>query len=539
MAELQLAKLLRGAFGREWVSKPAARQLPRLPCLTADASVWYLPLNGHAAHELARLLVLDELSERENLAAQLMSVDPAVTLWAACALALRDDVPEAVVPRCVMDLAGWLARHAGRALIWSAADVEASLSAPEHPSRWRELAADAVAVANLAADSIADDDVAAETFLLGLLHNAADWLRSCGPRVSIPKQQQGCLPSWLVTRLRERSRAPRSEAMQHVMQAARLWRESGRRRRRVADVDVTDALWARRRWQVTGWQVMGRAAESNCHVLVALTEKLQRLERLERDFQRTLEQEKLASLGELAYGASHEINNPLANISTRAQALLAGESDPERRRMLAIINTQAFRANEMIADMMLFARPPELVRHDVDLVTLVDSLLDELAEEARLQGTRLARCGDDDRLVISADATQLAMALRAVVLNALQALGAEGEVEIALQRTSCGGDGMGQWARVDIRDTGPGIPPHVRRHLFDPFFSGREAGRGLGFGLAKCWRVVSLHDGRIEVGSTPRQGTTISISLPMPVACDEPETGSESVPASERAGERE
>ena len=112
-----------------------------------------------------------------------------------------------------------------------------------------------------------------------------------------------------------------------------------------------------------------------------------------------------------------------------------------------------------------------------------------------------------------ADATQLAMALRAVMVNALQALGGDGEVELCVSESA---EDTG-WARISVRDTGPGIPTQVRRHLFDPFYSGREAGRGLGFGLAKCWRVVSLHGGRIDVSSSVRQGTTISISLPIGV----------------------
>ena len=122
-----------------------------------------------------------------------------------------------------------------------------------------------------------------------------------------------------------------------------------------------------------------------------------------------------------------------------------------------------------------------------------------------------------DALVASVDATQLAMAWRAVMLNALQAIGADGEIEITLQSLGPSIEDQNGWARFSVRDTGPGIPPHVRRHLFDPFYSGREAGRGLGLGLAKSWRVVSLHGGRIDVNSTPRQGTTISISLPLKV----------------------
>ncbi|MFO7904176.1 MAG: sensor histidine kinase [Planctomycetota bacterium] len=494
------------------MSTPVASPVPRLPCLLAGHSAWYLPLNDYAAFELARVLVLDEVEQREALVAQLMSVDPSITLWTACAAAGRSEgvADSDIVPSCVMDLASWLARGGPSFFHWSAEELAEPSTDSAHRSRWGELAADAVAVGNLAANPIADDDVAAEAFLCGLLYNAADWLRSCGPRISISKQQPGCLPAWLVKRLRERSRPPRSEPIQHVVRAAKSWRESGRRTRRVGGVELTDAFRARGRWQSSP-----RSTESNGHLLARLTRKLCRLEELERNYSRTLEREKLASLGELAYGASHEINNPLANISTRAQALLVDEPDPERRRMLAIINTQAFRANEMIADMMLFARPPELVREEVDLVTLAETLVQELSDEASLQGTQLSRAGETGPLWGAVDETQLTMALRAIVVNALQALGANGEVEVRVQRIEAAGNQTGGSARIAVRDTGPGIPPQVRRHLFDPFYSGREAGRGLGLGLAKCWRVVLLHGGQIDVTSAPGQGTTFSVTLPL------------------------
>ncbi len=520
------------------MSKPPASQIPRLPRLRAGSSSWRLPLCDYATFELVRVLLIGDPAERDTLVAELMSVDPSLTLWAACAagtwsgtvagssagtVAAAVDAaagnvtpgnpgPSGGGPRCVMDLAQWFARHALQLLHWSPAELAEPPAARDVPVRWRELAADAVAVATLAADAVADDAVAAEAFLFGLLHNAPEWLRSCGPRVSVTRQQPGCLPDWLVQLLRERARPARRATVQQVARATKLWRESGRRGRRVADIDVTEALLARRRWQTSG-----KVVDASRHLLVGLTDRLRRLGQLEHDFQRTLEHERLASLGELAYGASHEINNPLANISTRAQALLSEEPDPERRRMLAIINTQAFRANEMIADMMLFARPPELVRHDLDLVQLVSSVAAELAEEARLQGTQLRCTNRIDPLIVSADATQLAMAIRAVCVNALQALGAEGELELTVRPSGPAPDELHGWARIEIRDTGPGIPPRVRRHLFDPFFSGREAGRGLGLGLSKCWRVVTLHGGRIDVISQPRQGTTFVLHLPLGV----------------------
>jgi signal transduction histidine kinase len=295
------------------------------------------------------------------------------------------------------------------------------------------------------------------------------------------------------------------------MQAVSLWREAGRRGRRVAGVDLIDVIYVRKRWQV------GNALpDEERHFLAQLTGKLRRLEACEQRFDQALEQARLESLGELAYGASHEINNPLANISTRAQALLAEETDPEKRRMLAIINAQAFRAHEMIADMMLFARPPELVLEPVDLVQLVDTVLAELQDDAELQGTRIVCAGSPGELMIEADATQLAMAIRAVCSNALEALVADGEVAVSLEQLAESQRECPSWARITIRDSGPGIPPDVRRHIFDPFYSGREAGRGLGLGLSKCWRVITMHGGRVDVMSGEREGATFVLDLPLP-----------------------
>jgi hypothetical protein len=484
------------------VSKSPAKSIARWPRLGSGSSEWRLPLNDYASYELARILVIDEPAAREARVADLMSVDPALTLWTAC-LAWRGDC---ATPRCVLDLAKWLSRHMLSALVWPSTDA----ASPVHDvrSRWRELSADSIAVANLAADRAPDDVRAAEVFLLGLLHNAADWLRSCGPRISVAKSVPGCLPAWLVALLRDRSRSSRHETVQLVLQSAATWRGAGRQGRRIGSVDLIDVILARKRWQGAN------GGECAHDFLPRLTDRLRRLEQLQQQFDRTLEHEKLQSMGELAYGASHEINNPLANISTRAQAMLAQETDPENRRMLAIINAQAFRANEMIADMMLFARPPALVRQRVDLVVLIDTVIAELQDDAQLQGTRIARQAASE-VLIEVDATQMAMALRAVMVNALEALMAEGQIDVAIESLPASDQELDAWVRVTIHDTGPGIRPEIRRHIFDPFFSGREAGRGLGLGLSKCWRVVTLHGGRIEVTSQERHGTTFVIDLPL------------------------
>lgn len=284
------------------------------------------------------------------------------------------------------------------------------------------------------------------------------------------------------------------------------------KRRDARPVELLPALPADRAAAVRDrWEASGPAVN-----LESLAASLHEARRLANEFSSTLEMEKLAALREFAYGASHEINNPLANIATRAQTLLRDERDLERRRSLAVMASQAMRAHTMIADVMLFAKPPALRRVPIRLTEVLDRVVAELREMARLQGTVIARVGDgaDDEAV--ADAEQLAVALRAIVENALEALGSGGSVELTFERTAgpgCAAADRGGY-RILVRDTGPGIPPTVRRHLFDPYYSGREAGRGLGVGLCKAWRIVTDHGGRIEVAHGDGRGTVFALEIP-------------------------
>jgi signal transduction histidine kinase len=265
-------------------------------------------------------------------------------------------------------------------------------------------------------------------------------------------------------------------------------------------------------------------AESDGALLAAVAGRLARLRALEQQFAARLEIEKLDALKELAYGAGHEINNPLANISARAQTLLEDETDPERRRKLAAINTQAFRAHEMIADMMLFARPPKPKLERLDLARLVAQLIAELAPAAADQCTELLlhATADAGRLLVDGDKTQLSVAVRALVVNALEALVTGGRVEISIRAATvapANSLASDETVQIAVSDNGPGITEQTRRHIFDPFYSGREAGRGLGFGLSKCWRIAGLHGGAVDVASTPGAGATFTLTLPIrPIA---------------------
>jgi signal transduction histidine kinase len=233
-----------------------------------------------------------------------------------------------------------------------------------------------------------------------------------------------------------------------------------------------------------------------------------------REFLARVEQAKLDAMKELAYGASHEINNPLANISARAQALLRDETDLERRRTLEAIHQQALRAHEMIADLMLFARPPELEREAVDVTLLVEKIALEMTPECRRREIDLQTVSASNLPNVTADPEQLAVAIKALCTNSLDALGRGGWIKVQTQCAAAARSSAREIMRIEVSDNGPGISADVRPHIFDPFYSGREAGRGLGFGLSKCWRIVTDHGGRLTV-SSGKTGAAFAIELPL------------------------
>ncbi len=222
---------------------------------------------------------------------------------------------------------------------------------------------------------------------------------------------------------------------------------------------------------------------------------------------------KLRAMRELAYGASHEINNPLANIATRAQTLLRLTDDPSLLKHFAAINQQAFRAHEMIADLMLFAKPPKLQLAEFDLAELIRDVLQQQSEEPAddLQGISI--CQQLVPVQIQADPVQLAVTIRAILRNAVEAMSGAGVIRIRLKQVGHGENP--HFVRISIRDNGPGLTEEVRQHLFDPFFSGRESGRGLGFGLTKAWTIVQQHHGQISVRTPPAGGVEFVIELPL------------------------
>ncbi len=224
-----------------------------------------------------------------------------------------------------------------------------------------------------------------------------------------------------------------------------------------------------------------------------------------------LQTAKLESLAEFAAGAGHEINNPVATIAGRAQLLLTGETDPERRQALEIIGGQALRIRDMIGDVMLFGRPPLPRIEPLDLLEIARQAVTSQSEMQR-QRAAIVTIDIPSQTAIHADRTQLLVLLSSLLRNSLEAAT---RPEIHVQLTTRTELKAGQtWTIVTVHDDGPGISEAVREHLFDPFFSGRQAGRGLGFGLSKCWRIMKVHGGEIICGPSEAGGASFETWWP-------------------------
>ncbi len=216
----------------------------------------------------------------------------------------------------------------------------------------------------------------------------------------------------------------------------------------------------------------------------------------------------LTSMAEFAAGAGHELNNPLAVIMGRAQLVLARSSDPETSRSLRAIIAQAQRAHRILRDLMYVARPPEPRPRACQPDEIVRASLRDLQYEAEAQGVRLVHDAREPGSTIWADPEPLRQVADILTRNALEASLSGGTI-----RFSTGGDARSlRWV---VHDSGRGISAIEGAHLFDPFYCGRQAGRGLGLGLPRAARIIEQAGGDLRWHSTPGQGATFQVILPV------------------------
>lgn len=226
--------------------------------------------------------------------------------------------------------------------------------------------------------------------------------------------------------------------------------------------------------------------------------------------------DRLASMGTLAAGVAHEINNPLAsvmaNLELASRALSTRPPDDVSREVgeeLEEALEAAARIRDITRDLRVFARADEDQLMPVDVRKVIESTL-RMARNKLRHRARLVTSYAPEAYVRASE-SKLGQVFLNLVVNATQAIpeGRYADNEIRITTRVEAGE-----VRIDVADTGSGMPPHVLDRLFQPFFTTKAAGEGTGLGLSICHRIVASHGGRIQVESTPGQGTCFHLAFP-------------------------
>ncbi len=230
--------------------------------------------------------------------------------------------------------------------------------------------------------------------------------------------------------------------------------------------------------------------------------------------------EQLASVGFLAAGVAHEINNPLASIAlcsesldSRIEEMMARadspcqEDAPVIHNYLQMIQREAFRCKQITEKLLDFARMGDSQRVHTDLRELVAGVIDMVQHLGKHKDKHLELAAGPP-VVVEINAQEIKQVVLNLITNGLESLDSSGTVRVAVEQAD-------EWARIVVEDDGCGMSEEVRKHLFEPFFTRRRGGQGTGLGLSITYRIVQEHDGNIEaVSAGAGCGSRFVVSLP-------------------------
>ncbi len=255
-----------------------------------------------------------------------------------------------------------------------------------------------------------------------------------------------------------------------------------------------------------------RAQEKALHLNRELRQSLHALAAAQQELVR---RERMAALGELSASVAHEVRNPLAVIANSVAALtrlIAPERDGTAWELLGFMGEEVTRLDQLVTGLLDFARPQQPRLLPLPLGPVVEGALEaSLASEPHAARVRVTRELDPSLPEVPLDAPLLHLALSNLFTNALQAMPQGGSLHVRMSLGQAR-DGTPR-ALISITDSGPGITPEVMARMFEPFYTTKAAGPGLGLAIVR--RIVEAHHGQVEVRSAPGQGTTFIVHLPL------------------------
>jgi len=232
-----------------------------------------------------------------------------------------------------------------------------------------------------------------------------------------------------------------------------------------------------------------------------VTDRIRLAERMEHT-------RRLAELGEMAARVAHEVRNPLNAINGAAHFLAMEYADDEIiGKFTSLIKRQSGRVDQVASDILYAAKPLRLTRVNVDVDAVVDQVLSSLQEEIRVQGIAVKRHPDPALPRLQADELQIEQALTNIILNAVESMPRGGTLSIGTEADAGGG-----WLRISVQDTGSGIRPEDRDHIFQAFYTTKAKGTGLGLSIVEG--VLKNHGGKIFIEQPEGIGTRVVLCLP-------------------------
>jgi len=288
--------------------------------------------------------------------------------------------------------------------------------------------------------------------------------------------------------------------------------------RRVAEGDMSVRVEPYGRGELA---VLGRTFNIMVEALQETRQRLMRAfdnmaETLRETQQELLHKEKLASMGQLAAGVAHELNNPLGTILLYSNVVYKEipEEDPHREDLLMVID-ETNRCKTIVRNLLDFARQNEVLIQPTDLNELLERLVAEQKIRPEFGGISVKLNLDSEVPEIQADPLQLRQVFTNLMNNAVEAMEAKGGGILTITTRLAP---FGQGVRVSLADTGVGISEENRAKLFTPFFTTKPVGKGTGLGLAIVYGVVKMHQGQVQVQSEEGEGTIFTITLPLHLA---------------------
>ncbi len=241
------------------------------------------------------------------------------------------------------------------------------------------------------------------------------------------------------------------------------------------------------------------------------TELRTRDEALEEAHRQLVQSEKMAAVGQLGAGIAHEVKNPLAGILGCAQlSLRKADKGSTLERNLQLIEKESKRCKTIVENLLKFARQEKAVLEPTDINSVVEDAIAIVSHQLELKQVKIKKNLADGLPQIHGNANQLQQVLMNLMMNAQQAMeGEPGAVMVSTRQLD------EKHVEIAVSDTGPGIPEQIQQRIFDPFFTTKPGGKGTGLGLSVSFGIIQDHSGEIFVTSTPGEGATFTVHLPV------------------------